>query len=175
MPRRPSHPHGQLTGLIVLCSLLLSVGLMFWLPSAATHTPALASGVTSTPALPITRTPRAEHAPVAAAPLLPSAVPFIEPTVDSNWISSPEPTQEPVIVAQPAPVIALPAEPVYVQAPPVVIVQEAAPIYIQDTPVVIEVHVPPALTVVPDVVRNQDFITPDPNAKCQFIDCLHQP
>lgn len=114
MQRRPSHPYSQLTGLIVIVSLMISVAVMFWLPSQPQHTPALAAANDApTPALPsapeITRTPRPEQGPSAnigasaepsPAPVdwgaIPTAIPadqLIQPTVAPEVVYVPGPVQ----------------------------------------------------------------------------------
>lgn len=195
MQRRPSHPHGQLTGLIVLVSLMLSVGVMFWLPGQP-QLPAHAAAVatTGTASLPITRTPRAERGPVANMP--------VEPTMDWSTIPTAIPADQLVAEALAATAAAIPPTPVYVPVytPPdnsalIATQQElaAAQAYAQEQAAAMKAQAdaafesqrqqdarhaadlaatqqtaPPA----PPVVNPADFAAPDPNAKCQFVGCL---
>lgn len=114
MQRRQSHPHGQLTGLIVIISMMLSVGIMFWLPTQHSQPLAQAADI-ATPELPITRTPRAERGPVANV-AVPSPMPL---PVDWSAIPTAVPAEQ---------LIPPTAEPVIVQAQPeVVYITQAAP------------------------------------------------
>lgn len=178
MQRRPSHPHGQLTGLIVLISMMLSVGIMFWLPGQPQQ-PAHAAAVatTGTASLPITRTPRAERGPVANSGELPA------PTMDWSQIPTAIPADQLVAEAlaataaaqppTPAPII-VHAQPEVVYNTPETVYIPAEPVVIVDTPVVVTIHVAPVATIIPDVVRNQDFAAPAPPS-CQFVGALSCP
>lgn len=200
MQRRPSHPHGQFTGMIIIVALMASIGMVFWVPSTPSQLPALAAEITtSTPALPITRTPRPERDPQASAPVV------VEPTAEPiDWSTIPTaipadqiilPTvAPPVYVPHPAPA---PAVVIYQPAPPpdttalIAAQQElaAAQAQAQQQANAMQAQADAALESqrqqdarhatemaaandAPAVVNPADFIQPDPQAKCQFIGCL---
>lgn len=195
MQRRQSHPHGQLTGLIVLISMMLSVGMMFYLPGVPQQ-PAHAAAVatTGTASLPITRTPRAERGPASNSGELPT------PTMDWSTIPTAIPADQLVAEALAATAAAIPPTPVivYQPAPPpdnsaLIAVQQAlvdAQAYAQEQADAMKAQADAAFesqrqqdarhaadlvaaqqTAVP-AVKPSDFVAPDPNAKCAFVGCL---
>lgn len=186
MQRRPSHPHGQLTGLIVLISLMLSVGIMFWLPSGAQQPAALASSaITSTPALPITRTPRPEFAPAAnvQAPIdwstIPTAIPADqlippEPQVVYVQLPAPPPDNSALLAAQQA--LADTQAQAAVDAQAAADAQQASADAALESQRQEDVRHATALAIAQQAaqpaVNPNDFAVPDPKAKCQFVGCL---
>ena len=192
MQRRPSHPHAQLTGMIAIAALMLSVGIMFWMPSAALISPpAMAAGITPTPGLPSALSPHADHSP--------SANMALAPTMDWGTVPTAVPADQ---LVQPTPV---PVQVIYHPADPVVVYQQddtavqaaqaaqaAAEQQARDLAAAVQAQQATALEnqrqaderladalviarSAPVAVNPSDFTAPDPNASCQFTGCLHQP
>jgi len=151
MQRRPSHPYSQFTGLVVVALLMLSVGMMFWMPSAPDHVPALAADVsTNTPALPITRTPRPERGPQANGQTEPTATDEQgRPLTDAEWAAiptaipadqliPPTPSYVPPAIVQSAPeIIYQPAEQIVVTQAPLIVVEPGQRVVQTATPIVL--------------------------------------